>query len=141
MSACICPHCGYDLRLDEPIVDGPVTFDPRGVLTINGVEAVLRPGVRILISTLLKADGRYVSREALIERLGLDCENPDHALHNVAQNARIVLRRHGLTDVIQCQYAGGYCWKTPPHAVPPSLTVTAPTFAPAHDGTHVLGDQ
>ena len=69
----MCPHCGRDIELDAPISAGGLTLDPRAHrVTWNGTPVHLGPSEFILLHTLLKAEGRLVTREMLMARISTD---------------------------------------------------------------------
>lgn len=74
-SCTLCPHCGHDLTRDEPISRGDIVFDPRGEVQWRGAAVHLTVGQRIVLHSLLKANGRTVPRDALLERLDSQSED------------------------------------------------------------------
>ena len=80
-----CPSCGYDLAKDEVIERGALRLDPRGEITWHGAPVMLTPAEHLLLSTLVKAQGRPVRRDVLLERTGADCASnvADVQLHRI----------------------------------------------------------
>lgn len=72
----LCPHCGFDLIQDTPINCGDMRFDPRGDIIWKGKSLRLKPALRIILGSLLKAPGRFLSREMLADRLQYEGANP-----------------------------------------------------------------
>lgn len=70
---CMCPHCGYNFEADRHIEMGPWTLWPRYVLWNNG-DVGLTPAESGILYTLAKADGDWVSADAILNRIS-DSEN------------------------------------------------------------------
>lgn len=69
----LCPQCGHDLALDEPIsIEGVVEMQPYGECIYKGQKVHLTPGEASILWTLLKAKGRPVARWVLEDRIGYD---------------------------------------------------------------------
>jgi DNA-binding winged helix-turn-helix (wHTH) protein len=109
---CICPHCGYDLKVDQPITDGRLSFDPRGCIYVDGAKIALPPRVSIVLGTLMKARGRIVSRTVLIERLGSDSDDAWIGVATVIKLLRRALEAAGIRDSIETHYGLGYAWNS-----------------------------
>lgn len=68
----ICPHCGYDLVKDEPIVIGAYRYVPRLGLFHQGRRIDLTgKGLEIAVA-LFRARGQVLTLDALALRLGND---------------------------------------------------------------------
>lgn len=110
----ICPHCGYDLRNDEPITIGDAHFDPTLGLFYRGQPVHLTPNERIFIASLMKANGRFVSNPAMVERLGAEeVVNPEDYVRIYACRVRKIFARLGAGRVIVNSYGQGYRWAVP----------------------------
>ncbi len=106
---CICPHCGFDLVKDEVLERDHFTYDPRGIISYCGIILKVRPAHRIIVGSLMKADGRIVSKDALLERIGSDAE--DATLINVHVSLlRRDLRKQGIPCPIKTVWGAGFCW-------------------------------
>ena len=107
MTPALCPHCGHDLEADAPIERGDIRSDPRGSVTWKGQELDLSQAHRILIHTLLKAEGRVVPVYVLAERMGSESENPS-ALISVQRHH--IRRRIGFRLPIETVLGVGLRW-------------------------------
>jgi DNA-binding response OmpR family regulator len=68
---CICPSCGYNLRREQPVVDGPFSYDPTTpAFCIDGQPVQCRPQVREVLGSLMQVRGRTLSFDVLADRLG-----------------------------------------------------------------------
>jgi len=65
----LCPCCGYDLAQDEVIERDGIRLEPRGDVLVNGAPVRLTPSERIILSSLMKANGMAISGAALHERM------------------------------------------------------------------------
>ena len=73
----ICPHCGYDLQQDKAIRRWPLQMDPRGSVKWHGQTINLTPMERMVLWSLLKADGRALNKQILAQRVGYEGDNAD----------------------------------------------------------------
>lgn len=106
---CICPHCGFDLVKDEVLERDHFTYDPRGVVSYCGIILRLRPAHREIVGSLMKAAGRIVSKDTLLERLGSEGDDP--TLMNVQVSLlRRDLRKLGIPCPIKTVWGAGFCW-------------------------------
>lgn len=71
----LCPHRGIDLRKDELVVAGGLMVDPRGDATLDGQPIHLTRSERVVLMTLVKARGRTISADALLERTGSEAHH------------------------------------------------------------------
>jgi len=81
MACTVCPNCGLDLERFAPIHSGDLDLEAHEVRW-KGRRVPLRPSGRLIVSTLVRADGIPVSRNALIEALG--CEQANDPVNVVA---------------------------------------------------------
>lgn len=70
----ICPHCGYDLAVDEPVVIGALSIDPRGPIIWHGSELALTPYERVLLTSVAKAYPQALEKLVLADRMGSDSD-------------------------------------------------------------------
>lgn len=67
----ICPSCGLDLRLDQPITRDGIEIDPRRrEVRWRGEPVHLQPSAFTMLYALVKAAGCTLSHGALMERTG-----------------------------------------------------------------------
>ena len=102
-----CPHCGLDLTCDEPVVAGPLRYDPRGRSTYNGLPLHLSPSLSILLGSLVCAGGSYVRADALLNRM--DSSGGPNTLCVQIRRLRIVVPRGRWH--IQSKRGFGYRWR------------------------------
>jgi hypothetical protein len=72
MSLSHCPNCGCQLRAFEPIRFGNVLVESRSEIVFNGRVLALARTQHGIVDALVRARGRYLSREALVGALGSD---------------------------------------------------------------------
>lgn len=106
-AATFCPHCGYDLRKDILIERDGWSFDPRGVAFYSDKPVRLTPGEFSILHSLAKADGRIVSVDALLGRIG-----SDGSLQTTVYHVRQHLGELKIPDPIENVFARGYRWRT-----------------------------
>lgn len=103
----ICPCCGLDLVPDEPLSIGPLSIDVLGDLVFDGKPCGLPIGVmREIVSALIKANGRIIERDAMMNRIGSNAGGKvmDVYMHRI----RKYLRPHGLDDLFQTVWGRGF---------------------------------
>jgi DNA-binding response OmpR family regulator len=110
MSEPICPCCGYDFDQDEPIERGIFKMFPYGNPTVRGVSVKMTEQERALLWSVLKANGRVVSRDVIYSRLDLDVD--PKIIDVVMCRVRRKLRVHGI-DTIRTEWGRGYRWEWP----------------------------
>lgn len=76
----LCPQCGADIALDEPIQIGALRMLPYGAATWDGKPVSLTPPQVSLVWALLKANGVPMSRHALGERMGYEGDYADNLI-------------------------------------------------------------
>lgn len=111
-----CPHCGYDLRADTPMTYGDAHFDPRLGFSWRGEFIHLPASKRIIVATLMKANGRWVSTEVLAERCGYQGDDPGNLIRCHISKIREVLRQHGAPNLFNAKPGRGslgYRWIAP----------------------------
>lgn len=112
--ASFCPHCGFDLANDEPMERGGLWMDPRGLCTWRGQVVHLTRSEHIVLWSILKADGRFVTNAILNDRLGYD---GDHncatvllsriraKLNPIARNPIETVKTHGVRMAVHMAHA------------------------------------
>lgn len=111
-----CPHCGADIRVDEPILlNGFSMYGDGYPLMYNGKGVLLTRYESSFCWTLLKAYPRMVKHDTLLLRLGSDSET--NVLDVVVSRIRAKLRHHGVPNPIETMYGqGGFRWSLSPVA-------------------------
>ena len=110
----MCPHCGYDLRQDEPITIGDFSYDPRRGLFYKGAQLYLTPAFAIIIASLMKANGKVITRDALLGRLGSD-ECSDNL---VRQQVSLLRKKFEQLDIpchVETVWGRGFRWDAGHH--------------------------
>jgi DNA-binding response OmpR family regulator len=101
----VCPCCGFDLALDEPVITGAMQFDPRGDVLWRGEKLNLTSSERIILGTLLKESPRHVSEAVLHERI--DYEGDSHIAHVMICRLR---KKLGDPNPIENDQGLGWRW-------------------------------
>lgn len=110
----ICPHCGYDLRQDEPITIGDAHFDPASGFSWRGDKIHFSPNERLFVSTLMKAGGRLISNAVMVERLDIDhVKEPVEHVRVYATRIRKILIRAGAGRLFENDWGQGLRWIMP----------------------------
>lgn len=73
-----CPHCGYNLKADEPLILGPWELYPNGLVLLDKVPIKMTPQQGELVYTVARAGGKIVTREAAGLRLGVPGDIQGH---------------------------------------------------------------
>src|SRR4051812_35921706 len=105
-SPCLCPHCGYSLKPDEPVQRGPWFVTPTIVFYADEPVA-MTPGQVTIMHTLASAGGQVVGAEALGRRVGFS-EDPMSIARVLICHARKVTPRPPIQTVPR----HGYRWAT-----------------------------
>lgn len=102
----ICPHCGHDLRADEPVRVGGFSYDPLGPAYWLDTAIDLTPSLRIIMSALVRSPDRIISRAVLCDRLDVDITSRQDIVH--MKRLRQRLRAAGVPEAIRTHYGLGY---------------------------------
>lgn len=71
----ICPHCGYDLIVDAPIIlNDFAMMGPMSPLSFLGRPVRLTPAERVVVWTIFKSFPRAVRMSVILDRLGSEAE-------------------------------------------------------------------
>lgn len=108
MAPAICPCCGYDLVLDEPIVLGDLSIDPRGIVAWHGERILLTVSERIVITAIVKAAPRPISYAVIRERLGCDGDSDVERVHLCRAKKKLAASGHKAP--IEAVYGEGVRW-------------------------------
>jgi DNA-binding response OmpR family regulator len=108
-----CPHCGSDIRSDEPILLNDFSMYGDGYpLVYRGKPVHLTPGQSALCWSLLKAYPSIVRANTLILRMGSDCES--NVIDVVISRIRAKLRMISAPNPIETIRGRGYRWSLVP---------------------------
>lgn len=105
-----CPRCGYEPGGDRPFIRGAARFSRADGLTYAGQAVRLEPVQRIIVETLLKARGRAVSADILVDRISTEAMNGRNIVQAAICRARRALRPLGADRHIQTTMEGSYRW-------------------------------
>jgi DNA-binding response OmpR family regulator len=107
-----CPHCGYDLMVDTPIlINDFAMFSPLAQLTYKGRPVKLTPYERSLCWTLMKAYPEPVRVDIILDRLGSEADT--NVVDVFVCRARKKIRDVGAGDMFRpTSYRGNraYAW-------------------------------
>jgi DNA-binding response OmpR family regulator len=106
----LCPHCGYNLRQDEPIELDGFRIDPRGGVEYLGRRIALQPNSQSFLGTLAKAAPRPVTKEVLGERFGARSER---SIEYHLTKLRRYLAAAGVPSPVRNIHGFGYRWEMP----------------------------
>lgn len=101
-----CPHCGYNLKADAPLVSGDWRITPHG-LSFKGRPIPLTAYQAIIVHSIASARGRPVKWTALAERIDSDTDT------NSTQVLLHRARRAAPGIPIRTIYRAGYVWDAP----------------------------
>lgn len=109
----ICPHCGFDLDNDQPIViDDFFMFGPGAPLCYQGRPLRLTGAEAAVAWTLIKACPALVRVDVILDRIGSEANL--EAVGIFIHRIRRKLREAGASDMIAVGRRGGkraYRWK------------------------------
>lgn len=103
----MCPHCGYDFAADAPILRGRWKLTPTAAY-LDGSDCYLTRSQAGVLYSIAKADGEWVSTEALLNRNSYS-ESPNIVAVFVSQ----IRRKLGDAMPVESRrgyHAGGYRW-------------------------------
>jgi hypothetical protein len=111
MSLSHCPNCGCQLRAFEPIRFGNVLVESRSEIVFNGRVLALARTQHGIVDALVRARGRYLSREALVGALGSDVY--DQAICQYIKRARAAFLAidPGFDQIESLRGFGAYRWR------------------------------
>ena len=111
-----CPHCGSDIRLDEPILLNDFAMFGDGYpLVYQGRAIGLSPKQSAICWTLLKAYPHIVRRDTLLIRIGSDAET--NVIDVQLSRIRSKLAGLGAPNPIETVHAIGYRWSLTPVSI------------------------
>lgn len=74
----LCPHCGFDLKVDSPVMLDDFSMDGAGYpLLYKGRPVKLTHGEALICWALMKAYPDFVTLGALLGRISVDGDNED----------------------------------------------------------------
>lgn len=113
MKHALCPHCGYDLQLDTPIlIDDFSMMNSMSHLWWRDQVIALTSSERIVCYTLMKAYPGPVRTSVLLERLDSDAEH-NNIINVYISRIRRKIRDVGAPNPIVTQGRDGvYSWAT-----------------------------
>jgi DNA-binding response OmpR family regulator len=107
----ICPHCGYDLVRNGPIIiDNWSMLGPGYPLCYKGKPVRLTNAESEIVYSLLKAFPKHIERWVLIERIGSDTDAPSNLLTVYISRIKSRLEHAGLPLPIATVWGHGYRW-------------------------------
>lgn len=113
MTPAFCPHCGSDIKMDEPIILNDFSMYGDGYpLCYQGEAIKMTPGQRAVCWSLLKAFPRTVTRDALLLRSGSDSES--NCIEVMVSRIRAALKARGIANPIESVWGQGYRWTVAP---------------------------
>jgi DNA-binding response OmpR family regulator len=135
MSLNHCPNCGCQLKAFEPIRYGNVRVEGLSEIVFKGRAVALARTQHGIVEALIRARGRYLSREMLVGVLG--SEIYDQAIRQYVKRARAAFLAidPGFDQIESLRGFGAYRWRYRADdalASRPLLTVHRPMlFGPA----------
>jgi DNA-binding response OmpR family regulator len=109
---CICLKCGYNMDREQPISDGPFSFDP-GVpsFTVDDVPLPRAGQMTDILGSVMQARGRTLSFAVLAERMGYEGDNPRNIVNTLTCRAKRMVRERGHPFPIERVRGVGLRWK------------------------------
>lgn len=114
MTARVCPHCGYDIEADSPILINDFAMNgPTHPLFYKGEAIRLTRGEAMVVWSLMKSYPDHLSTMAIAERVG--CEetlDPSSSVRVMIWRIRRKLRQADAPDAIMTMphYHYAYIW-------------------------------
>lgn len=108
----ICPHCGYDLVADIPIIINDFAMNGAGYpLFYKGVDTRLTPHQALVCWTLMKSYPEAVKKTTLIERIGTETDDPLNLANVYVSKIRSKFREIGAPpSIVTLHQYGAYVW-------------------------------
>lgn len=107
----ICPNCGYNVDREQPISDGPFTYDPRvPAFMVSGQPLRCAPQIREMLGGLMQAKGRTLSHDAVAARLGYDGEQPRNLINVLVYRARRLVEAAQQPFPVERVHSSGLRW-------------------------------
>lgn len=104
-----CPHCGYGLKVSEPFQYGNVSINQAEEIVYMGQILSLLPTSRIVVGALIRAQGRPLTRDALLNIV--DGTGSDRSIDTYFARARTIFREIDPSfNQIKAMRDTGYKW-------------------------------
>jgi DNA-binding response OmpR family regulator len=106
----VCPHCGYDLLHNGPIlIDEWSMMAPGAPLFYDGTPIRLSNAESQICYALMKSYPRHMTRWALLDRIGTESEK-DNILSVYITRIKSRLEHAGIPLPIETIWGHGYKW-------------------------------
>jgi DNA-binding response OmpR family regulator len=109
----LCPHCGYDIEMDMPVLINDFSMTGAGYpLFYRGLKVELTHGEALVCWSLMKNFPHYVTKPVLMERIGSDSDD-DNMITILVSRIRRKFREMGAPNAIAtiAQHRS-YAWST-----------------------------
>ena len=101
-----CPHCGFNLDTDKPIVRGAWRLTPEAVW-FTGARVDVTPSEAAVLYSIAAGSGQPVRASTIGERVGIDSEN---TVNLTAVYVSKIRRKLGALSPIGTLRGAGYYW-------------------------------
>jgi len=120
VSCSMCPSCGYNLRAEVPIKAGRFGYNPSVGFMIDGERPRATPQVHSLLGVVLRAQGRIVHHDAVLNVLDSDAEDGRNLVSQNVHRARAVFQSMEIPFPIETIWGRGLRWVGPAHEEVPA---------------------
>lgn len=108
-AASVCPHCGYNLVAYASVLDGSWSYEPAIGLRYEDRPVPLSPARALLVGALLRAQGRALSKNALLGAMGSE-DATEESVNVQVCHIRRIMQEAGTPCPIETIWGFGYRW-------------------------------
>ena len=111
MSLNHCPNCGCQLKAFEPVRFGNVRVEGLSEIVFKGRAVALARTQHGIVEALIRARGRYLSREMLVGVLGSEIYDPAIRQYVKRARAAFLAIEPGFDQIESLRGFGAYRWR------------------------------
>lgn len=100
----VCPNCGYNIVPESAVTIGELQRDAIGRIFWRGEAVEVSPSEREILNSLIAANGRFISTDAVAERIGTASAFPAKVVHVLMNH----LRKKTAPRLIESRWGYGY---------------------------------
>ena len=106
-----CPNCGIALSRFEAFTHGNVTISESSEIVFRGQRVPLAPAIKLITEALIRANGRPMSRDALMNVIGGDIM--ERSIDVYVRRARLSFQKIDprFAQIICVRGLRGYRWE------------------------------
>lgn len=106
-----CPHCGFDLASSGPIEFGNIAITDRAEIIFEGRRVHLSRCQYDIVESLVRAQGRHLTRGLLAQRVGGDVNDATVTKYVERVRRSFCEIKPDFDQLISMRGFGTYCWQ------------------------------